>query len=89
MFSKLSILFLASVAVLAVATPAPAESPSACSTGDLQCCEQTGSATDPGFASVLTGLGVNVQDIDALVGLTCSPITVSSLGAEWDLEDIT
>ena len=76
MFSKLSAALLASLAVLAVATPAPQESPSDCSTGDLQCCDQTGSATDPGIATVLAGLGINVQDIDALVGVTCSPISV-------------
>ena len=69
MFSKLFIV-LASVAVLATATP---------NTAQTECCDQVGSATEEPFSSILAGLGINVQDITALVGLDCSPITVSSL----------
>ena len=74
MFSKLAI-FLTSVAVLAVATPMPGGGGSA-PAGTPLCCESTGTASDPGVASVLAGLGITVQDVDALIGLTCSPITV-------------
>ncbi|KAF8898036.1 hydrophobin [Gymnopilus junonius] len=51
-----------------------------CTTGSLQCCDSTSSSTDPGIASLLSLLGINVQDISALVGVTCSPITVVGAG---------
>lgn len=70
MFSKLAV-FLTSVALLAVATPMPGgEAPA------TECCDTVGSPTDPAIAPTLKSLGITVQDIDALVGLTCSPITV-------------
>ena len=71
MFSKLAI-FLASVAVLAVATPTGSSG----STGDVECCDTVGKASDPAIANELSLLGVVVQDVNALVGLDCSPITV-------------
>ena len=72
MFSKFAI-FLASVAVLAVATPKPNGSGAS-----TEYCDSTGTASDPGpaIATVLEGLGIKVQDVDGLVGVTCSPITV-------------
>lgn len=70
MFSKLF-----SIAVLAAATSSVFAQ--TCSTGSAQCCEQTGNATDPGIANILGPLGIVVQDIDALVGISCSPISVS------------
>ena len=74
MFSKLAI-FLASVAVLAVATPKPNGSGAS-----TECCQTTGTASDPAIAEILKGLGINVQDVDGLVGVTCSPITVRDYG---------
>ena len=76
MFSKLAI-FLASVAVLAVATPTGTSG----STGDVECCNTVGKASDPAIAKELGILGVVVQDADVIVGLDCSPITVSQLRA--------
>ncbi|KAF8876886.1 fungal hydrophobin-domain-containing protein [Gymnopilus junonius] len=78
--------FKAIITVLAVAattlaaatnTPPPTNE---CTTGSLECCDSTGSATDPAIASLLSLLGVNVQDVTALVGVTCSPITVVGAG---------
>ena len=37
-------------------------------------------ASDPSIANILKGLGIIVQDVDAIVGLTCSPITVIGVG---------
>ena len=79
MFSKLAVI-LASVAVLAVATPMPNEPASSCSTGALQCCNTVEKASDPSAAAILASIGVVVQDVNALVGLTCSPITVIGVG---------
>ena len=78
MFSKLSA--LATFAILAVATAAPNSSPTTCSTGPIQCCDTVEKASDPAAAAILASLGVVVQDVDALVGLTCSPVTVIGVG---------
>ena len=79
MFSKLFVLS----AILAVATAAPggSEPASSCSTGDLQCCDTVEKASDPAAAGILASIGVVVQDVDALVGLTCSPVTVIGVGS--------
>ena len=37
--------------------------------------------SDPAISKALSLIGVNVQDIDVLVGLTCSPITVIGVGS--------
>nr|BAB84547.1 hydrophobin-315 [Pholiota nameko] len=60
-------------ATLAAATGSPSNQ---CNTGSLQCCNSTGSATDPAIAKLFALLGINVEDVTALVGVTCSPITV-------------
>ena len=70
MFSKLT-LFLASVTVLAVATPTGNSS-----SGGVQCCNTVGKASDPPIATLLGLLGVVVQDVNANVGINCNPITV-------------
>ncbi|KAJ3879872.1 fungal hydrophobin-domain-containing protein [Lentinula edodes] len=69
------------LATLAVATPAPRGEPaSSCSTGPVQCCNTVESASTPGAAAILGLLGIVLQDLNVLVGLTCSPITVIGLG---------
>ena len=85
MFTKL--FTLATLAILAVATPAPnggnssGSGSGSCSTGPLQCCESVQAANSPAAATLLASIGVVVQDIDVLVGLTCSPITVIGVGS--------
>ena len=74
MFSKL----FAATAILAVATSAFAQT---CSSGPIQCCESVEKASDPAAAAVLGSIGVVLQDVDALVGLTCSPITAVGVGS--------
>ncbi|KAJ3714373.1 hydrophobin 2 [Lentinula raphanica] len=70
------------LATLAVATPAPRTEPaSSCSTGDLQCCNSVEAANSASAAAILSLLGIVVQDVTALVGLTCSPITVIGVGS--------
>ena len=73
MFSKLS-----TVAILAAATSALAQS---CSTGAIQCCESVEKASDPSASKVLAGLDIILQDLDVLVGLTCSAVSVVGVGS--------
>ena len=49
----------------------------------LQCCESTATASDPSAAAVLGLLGIVLQDLNVLVGLTCSPITVIGSNNGW------
>ncbi|KAI0738365.1 fungal hydrophobin-domain-containing protein [Daedaleopsis nitida] len=85
MFAKLAVI-ISSLAILAAATPFPgggsgSEPASSCSTAPVQCCDQTGTASSEPFAGVLAGLGVVVQDVNALVGLSCSSVNVVGVGS--------
>ncbi|KAK1228116.1 hypothetical protein PQX77_008851 [Marasmius sp. AFHP31] len=72
---KFTTLFaFSSLATLAAATPLQARG--SCNTGPIQCCNSVTEAKDP-VASVITALlGLDIQDLNVLVGLKCSPITV-------------
>ncbi|PPQ67465.1 hypothetical protein CVT24_011522 [Panaeolus cyanescens] len=50
----------------------------ACNTGNVQCCQSTQQINNSNpLNAVLAGLlGVPVQDLGALVGLTCTPISL-------------
>ncbi|KAJ4466325.1 hydrophobin 2, partial [Lentinula aciculospora] len=71
----------AALATLAVATPAPRSEPaSSCTTGPIQCCNTVEPASASSAAAILGILGIVLQDLNVLVGLTCSPISVIGLG---------
>ncbi|KAF9007109.1 fungal hydrophobin-domain-containing protein [Cyathus striatus] len=61
----------------ATGTPIPA---SQCTTGNLQCCNSTGTAKNSAISTLLGLLGIVISDITALVGVTCSPISVIGVG---------
>ncbi|OSD02156.1 fungal hydrophobin [Trametes coccinea BRFM310] len=69
---------LAAIAALALPALVVAQS---CNTGAIQCCNSLQSATDPDLFGMLAVLGVVVEDLDVLVGLGCTPITVVGVGA--------
>ncbi|KIK52941.1 hypothetical protein GYMLUDRAFT_49620 [Collybiopsis luxurians FD-317 M1] len=72
------------LASLAAATPAPAarnEPASSCTTGPIQCCNTVTEASSSAVAPILALLGIVLQDLNVLVGLTCSPITVIGVGS--------
>ncbi|KAI5118057.1 hypothetical protein M0805_005903 [Coniferiporia weirii] len=69
---------VASLAVLAVATPAPQTSQ--CNTGALQCCQSVQSSSDSGVSSLLGLLGVVLGGVAVPIGVTCSPISVIGVG---------
>ena len=73
-------LLCAALPLLLLAAPAPADGTS-CNTGTLQCCEQTQSANSTAIAPILRSIGVVLQDVNALVGLSCSPITAVGVGS--------
>ncbi|KAI0093406.1 fungal hydrophobin-domain-containing protein [Irpex rosettiformis] len=52
-----------------------------CNTGPIQCCQSVQSANTPAVTTLLGLLGVVLSDLDVLVGLTCSPISVIGVGA--------
>ncbi|KDQ57922.1 hypothetical protein JAAARDRAFT_129727 [Jaapia argillacea MUCL 33604] len=54
---------------------------SECNTGPIQCCDTVESASSSGVAAILGLLGIVLQDLDVLVGLTCSPLTVVGVGS--------
>ncbi|RPD69549.1 fungal hydrophobin [Lentinus tigrinus ALCF2SS1-7] len=88
MFAKLAVYTTAVFSVLAVATPVPGGSGS-CSTGPIQCCKSVEKASDPATSVLLGLVGVVVQGVDVLVGLTCSPITVIGVGSGGSCEAST
>ncbi|PPQ68718.1 hypothetical protein CVT26_003624 [Gymnopilus dilepis] len=75
--------------VLALATLAAAnpvrrgeQTTTQCTTGSLQCCEsveQAGKLSTP-VTTLLGLLGIVVQGVTAMVGVTCSPVTVIGTG---------
>ncbi|KAI8970904.1 hydrophobin 1 [Trametes punicea] len=78
MFSRIAAISLGALPILAAATPlAPRDT---CSTGPIQCCQSVESA-DSAAGSLLLGLlGIVLEDVTALIGLDCSPITVIGVG---------
>jgi hypothetical protein len=80
MFSKLSLIVAVAVAVLAAA--APHERRGQCSAGTQACCNSVQKASSPQAQKALGSLGLQAA-ADALVGLTCSPISVvNGVGSE-------
>ncbi len=83
MFAKLFVVATVLTA-LAVATPTEmmrrTEPAGSCTTGSLNCCNSSGTAKDENVATQLANLGVEVKDINALIGLGCSPLSVVGVG---------
>jgi len=70
---------LAAATVGATGAPIPANQ---CNTGPVQCCDSIGKASDASIAKILGLLGVVVQDVNAIIGVTCTPITVIGAGGD-------
>ena len=70
--------------VTVTATATATEPVSQCNTGSLQCCNSVQSASSSGVPGLLGLLGIVLQDLNVLVGLTCSPLDILGLGnAGW------
>ncbi len=75
------------LATFAAATPTPLARADGgdggdgqCSTGEIQCCNTTTTATDPLVSLILGLLGVVVGDVTAIIGINCSPLSVIGIG---------
>ncbi|KAI0717365.1 fungal hydrophobin [Cerioporus squamosus] len=79
-FSRAIAVSALALPLLAAATPVELERRQTCSTGPIQCCQQTQSANSLGVGIILGLLGIVLQDLSVLVGLNCSPITVIGVG---------
>ncbi|KAI0628880.1 fungal hydrophobin-domain-containing protein [Trametes polyzona] len=74
------------LAAVAAATPllaaaTPLEARQTCSTGAIQCCQQTTTANSASANAILGLLGIVLDDLTSLVGLNCSPVTVVGVGS--------
>lgn len=76
MFSKLAVSALAPLAIFAVATPTPNGVATSSGPANL-CCAETQTAGSAAGLAALGSIGVVLQDVTAIVGTDCSPITVS------------
>lgn len=59
----------------------PSSTPvSQCNTGPIQCCNSVESARSSPASLLLGLLGIVLQDLNVLVGLSCSPLSVIGIG---------
>ncbi|KAI0738058.1 fungal hydrophobin [Daedaleopsis nitida] len=77
-FSRAVALAVSAMPLLAAANPIEARQN--CDTGAIQCCQSTETAGSTAGSALLGLLGVAVQDLNVLLGVNCSPITVIGVG---------
>ncbi|KDR75963.1 hypothetical protein GALMADRAFT_140195 [Galerina marginata CBS 339.88] len=75
---RASAVFALALPVLAAATAIPRDGD--CNTGSIQCCNQIQSSTSQTVAQLAGLLGIDLGSLGALVGLSCSPISVLGVG---------
>ncbi|KAJ3536093.1 hypothetical protein NM688_g6881 [Phlebia brevispora] len=67
---------------ITVTAPAPTVTTvSQCNTGSIQCCQQVESASSAAGSLLLGLLGIVLTDLDVLLGLDCSPISIIGVGS--------
>ncbi|KIM46729.1 hypothetical protein M413DRAFT_23093 [Hebeloma cylindrosporum] len=75
MLARIYSLFFLFVALSLVNATAVPRGGGQCNTGPIQCCNQVDTAQNLGLTSALGLLGVVLGPVDALIGVSCSPIT--------------
>ncbi|KAF8810491.1 hydrophobin 2 [Phlegmacium glaucopus] len=80
MFARSASIVLLALPLFASAASIRRDITNSCNTGSLQCCNSSGSASDPAIANQLGLLSV-AAPITALVGLGCTPISLLSSGS--------
>jgi hypothetical protein len=76
---KLSALVAATLATSVIAGGSGGGT-SQCNTGPIQCCDSVQQASSPTASQLLGLLGVVVSDLNVLVGITCTPVSVIGAG---------
>jgi hypothetical protein len=69
------------ISAAALVAAAPASNGGHCNTGPVQCCNSVQKAGDKGATAALGLLNIIVEDVNAMVGFNCSPITAIGLGS--------
>ncbi|KAF5346289.1 hypothetical protein D9758_011495 [Tetrapyrgos nigripes] len=73
----------ATTTITVTAPPTTVTEPaSQCNTGPIQCCNSVDKAGSSAVTPLLGLLGVVIQDLNVLVGVTCSPISVIGVGGD-------
>ncbi|KAK1224769.1 hypothetical protein PQX77_012316 [Marasmius sp. AFHP31] len=67
---------LSAITTLAVATAVKRTGGGGGGETEPQCCQTVTTANDPAATKIFGLLGIVVQDVNAIVGINCSPITV-------------
>ncbi|EKM53921.1 uncharacterized protein PHACADRAFT_97588 [Phanerochaete carnosa HHB-10118-sp] len=80
MFSRLAVFSTLSLALLAAATPANVARWSSESSTNA-CCTSTEPANSAAGEALLSSIGVTLSDLNVLLGLTCSPISLVGVGS--------
>lgn len=80
MFSNTTILFASILFAFSAATVIPRHDGN-CNTGPIQCCQNTQSSDGPMASQLFALLGLNIQDVNVPIGITCSPITGIGAGS--------
>ncbi|EIW85892.1 fungal hydrophobin [Coniophora puteana RWD-64-598 SS2] len=104
MFARLSTIVLAASVLVAakpwggdgttttVTVTAPTstatEPASQCNTGPIQCCDQVNDISDPFTGFLLGLLDIVINDVDVLIGIGCSPISILSGGDTCDADPV-
>ncbi|EIN05030.1 fungal hydrophobin, partial [Punctularia strigosozonata HHB-11173 SS5] len=53
---------------------------SQCNTGSIQCCDSVQQATSPDATGLFGLLNIVLTELDVLVGITCSPLSLIGIG---------
>ena len=73
-----------STTTVTITSTSPAPPSQSCSTGSVQCCQSLLPANDSAVSQLLGLLGIIIDDVTALVGITCSPINIVGItGTQW------
>ncbi|KAI0087320.1 hypothetical protein BDY19DRAFT_995020 [Irpex rosettiformis] len=76
-----SIVGLTMLALPILATPVPVVSRADCSTGSIQCCQSTESASSAMDTALFESMEVVLQDLNVPLDLDCSPVSVIRAGS--------
>ena len=85
MLSRAFALAIASLPILAAATPVELEVRQSCSTDDIQCCNSVEQSNSAAGSTLLGLLGIVLQGVAVPLGIGCTPISVVGVGsgATW------